>query len=104
MKVGRWAAQAAREFPCLRTKRMGNAVLLYSNRTEPDIIFRKDFDRMARSGKNLKIIFTLTSPEAVKTEWAGRTGFIDSAMISQEIPDYEERTFYICGPPAWCQV
>ncbi|NQU94643.1 MAG: FAD-dependent oxidoreductase [Candidatus Omnitrophica bacterium] len=73
-------------------------VLLYSNRTEDNIIFEKDFEDMAGRG-NLRVVHTLTSPDIDKKIWKGRTGYITDAMIKEEIPDYKERIFYICGPP-----
>ena len=30
----------------------------------------------------------------------GRTGYIDDKMIKEEVQDYHDRVFYICGPPA----
>jgi glycine betaine catabolism B len=72
-------------------------VLLYGNNTEADIIFRRDLDRQALSNRNLKVIYTLVSAD--KDTWTGKTGLIDRLMISQVIPDYNERVFYICGPP-----
>jgi ferredoxin-NADP reductase len=29
--------------------------------------------------------------------WQGKTGYIDARMITQEIPDYSERYFYLSG-------
>jgi glycine betaine catabolism B len=74
-------------------------VLLYGNNTESDIIFRQDLDQIARAHENMKIVYTLTSSNADEDDWQGRRGYIDKAMISEEIPDYNERTFYMCGPP-----
>jgi len=78
-------------------------VLLYGNNKEEDIIFREDFDRMARTNKNLRIVHTLTSPDIDRKLWPGRTGYIDDKMIKEEIPDYQQRIFYICGPPKMVQ-
>ncbi|MFA5369895.1 MAG: FAD-dependent oxidoreductase, partial [Candidatus Omnitrophota bacterium] len=78
-----------------------DAVLLYGNNTLSDIIFKKDLDRIAQSGKGLKIVYTLTSAgDEGLGVWRGRTGFINSGMIKEEMPDYAERVFYLCGPPA----
>ena len=74
-------------------------VLIYGNNTEEDIIFREDLDSMAAANKNLRIVHTLTSPDMNKRTWQGRTGYIDTEMIKEEIPDFEERVFYVCGPP-----
>jgi len=74
-------------------------VLLYGNRTEKDIIFRDDFDGMAKQNNAFRVIYTLTSPDIDKNAWQARTGRVDDNMIKEEIPDYKERVFYICGPP-----
>ena len=74
-------------------------VLLYGNNSEKDVIFKKDLDAMAESNKNLKIVYTLTTNGIDNNAWQGRKGFIDKAMVIEEIPDYTDRVFYICGPP-----
>ena len=74
-------------------------VLCYGNHREEDIIFRQDFDRLAKQNKNFRAVYTLTAPDIDKQKWPGRTGYIDAQMIKQEIPDYLQRVFYICGPP-----
>jgi len=74
-------------------------VLLYGNNREEDIIFRKDLDDMQAVNKNLRIVYTLTSPDIDRKTWQGRIGYIDDKMIKEEISDFNERVFYICGPP-----
>ena len=70
--------------------------LIYGNRTEKDIIFKKEFENMEKQNKNLKIVFTINE---TNEKWKGLTGFINGKMIKREIPDYEETVFYLCGPP-----
>ncbi|NQT23160.1 MAG: FAD-dependent oxidoreductase [Candidatus Omnitrophica bacterium] len=82
------------------TKLQTDIVLLYSNRTEDQIIFRGDFDEMQNASANIRIVYTLTSKELNKASWNGRTGYVNEGMIKEEIPDYLERVFYVCGPPA----
>ena len=72
--------------------------LLYSNRSPEDIIFRDDLEAMAAGGKGYKVVFSLDTVLRCPTNWKGRCGYIDAPMIRQEIPDYNERIFYICGP------
>lgn len=74
--------------------------LLYGNDREPDIIFRQDFDAMAGEKSNFKLVYTLTANDIDKQVWHGRLGYIDAGMIREELPDYKERVFFICGPPA----
>lgn len=73
-------------------------VLLYSSRTPEYLIFRNDFKVMQEANKNLRTIYTLTHCNE-KVEGC-RMGYIDDEMIRREVPDYSERMFYICGPPA----
>lgn len=75
-------------------------VLLYGNNTEEDIIFREDLDNMQSQNNNLRVFHTLTSPGAERNGWKGRTGYIDADMIRRDIPDFKDRVFYLCGPPA----
>jgi ferredoxin-NADP reductase len=75
--------------------------LLYGNRTENDIAFRKELEAMQKQNKNLKVVFTLNE---AYSGWKGATGFITADMIKKEIPDYKETVFYTCGPPAMVEI
>jgi ferredoxin-NADP reductase len=75
--------------------------LLYGNRTEEDIVFRKELEALQEQNKNLKIVFTLNEADS---EWKGATGFITADMVKKEIPDYKDTMFYTCGPPAMVEV
>ena len=81
------------------TKKPTDIVLLYGNNKEEDIIFREDLDEVQAANKNIRIVYTLISPDIDKSKWKGKTGFINDKMIKEEIADYKERVFYICGPP-----
>jgi ferredoxin-NADP reductase len=79
-------------------KRLNTKItLLYGNRSENDIVFRKEFEIMQKQNENLKVILLLNEPSS---GWKGPTGFINPELIKKEIPDYEETVFYTCGPPA----
>jgi ferredoxin-NADP reductase len=75
--------------------------LLYGNRTEEDIAFRKEFEALQEQNENLKIVFTLNEADS---KWTGATGFITADMIKKEIPDYKDTMFYTCGPPPMVKV
>lgn len=82
---------------CMDMKPKTMVTLLYGNHSEEDIIFRKELEEMQQQNSNLKVVFTLSEPGE---SWMGQKGRIDAGMIKREIPDYIERVFYICGPPA----
>jgi ferredoxin-NADP reductase len=75
--------------------------LLYGNRTENDIAFRKELETMQTQNKNLKAVFILNE---ASSEWKGATGLINADMIKREIPDYKETVFYTCGPPVMVDI
>lgn len=72
-------------------------VLLYANRTAKDVIFREDFDAMQKAHPKLKVSHILYEPDE---EYPTRVGLINAQITKEEIPDYSERKFYICGPPS----
>jgi ferredoxin-NADP reductase len=73
-------------------------VLLYSSRTPEYLIFREDFEAMASQDPEIKLVYTLTQCEEKIV--GCRVGYIDADMIKQEVPDFAQCVFYICGPPA----
>ena len=70
--------------------------LLYANRSSRDVIFKEDFNRIDKECSGFKVVYILSQPEA---DWQGKTGYISSGLITEEIPDYLKRQFYVCGPP-----
>jgi ferredoxin-NADP reductase len=79
-------------------KRLNTKItLLYGNRNENDIVFRKEFEAMQKQNANLKVVFILSE---ATSGWKGATGFINAELVKKEIPDYKETVFYTCGPPA----
>lgn len=61
-------------------------ILLYSNKTKEDIVFRDIFDAVKRMG--WKTIYINTETE----------GLLDEEKIKRQVPDYKERIFYLSGP------
>ena len=80
------------------TNSPSEAVVLYSARTEKDIIFREDFDEMRTRNPRLRVVYSITDG-APPPGWKGRTGRICSEMVGSEIPDFDRRLFFVCGPP-----
>ncbi len=78
-------------------QRLGTSVcLLYANRNLAEIAFKSEFDAMQGMSSRFKVVHSLDS---AGDEWTGRRGRIDAAAIREEIPDYRERRFFVCGPP-----
>jgi len=74
-----------------------DVVLLYSNRKEDDIAFKKDLRYWQSANKNIRVFFTLTDCEPKdKTCIYGR---ITKELVAENVRDAEERVFFIFGPP-----
>lgn len=71
-------------------------VLVYGNRNEEDIPFKDDLERFQSENPYFRMVYVLDNP---LKGWNGYVGFITKDIIEQEIPDYMERTFFVCGPP-----
>ena len=72
--------------------------LVYGSRFEDDIIFRDELAALEKANDFLTITHVLSEP---KSEYAGRTGFIDVALIKDLFGDHlDGKMFYVCGPSA----
>jgi ferredoxin-NADP reductase len=80
--------------------RIGSRVparLLYSARSEPDLIYRNDLDRLAAEADGPEVRYTLTrvQPEG----WSGYTRRIDAEMLGEFAwPTNRDQLAYVCGP------
>lgn len=70
--------------------KIANNKLIFTNKTESDIILKKEFNEML--GENF--INTLTDEKKDGYE----NGLIDIAFLREKITDFTQH-FYVCGPP-----
>ena len=82
---------------CMDKGTKSRITLVYGNRNQESIVFKEELDRLEKLNQNLRVIHTLSQPDE---KWKGRRGHIDVQMVLEEIPDYEECVFYVCGPPS----
>ncbi|MCD4702996.1 MAG: xylene monooxygenase [Methanosarcinaceae archaeon] len=73
-----------------------NIVLIESNKEECDIPFVEQLETLQQRNPHLHVVHTLTRPS---DDWSGCCGRVCESMILEEIPDYNDRIFYLCGPP-----
>ncbi len=74
----------------------GDIHLLYSNKTEADVIFLRELEDLQSRFKNLHVTLTLTRNES--KSWNHLTGRIDAALLARTVPDLVNLPIYICGP------
>jgi ferredoxin-NADP reductase len=66
--------------------------LLYGHRYEGDILFRAEWETLARSNPRFKYLFTLSRD----TNWKGERGYVQT-KVEGFVPDLNRKDFYICG-------
>ncbi len=81
----------------LATNQARDITLFYSVPSPAELAYDDVFEQ-ARAEIGLNTVYTLTDPTKVPARWVGRQGFIDPPMIAAEVPDYQQRLFYISGP------
>jgi ferredoxin-NADP reductase len=72
-------------------------VLLYGNRSQADIVFLRELDEISAL-KNIRVEHFLAEPPLAAKRGINN-GQIDRAAIARLVPDYNQRLFYISGPP-----
>jgi ferredoxin-NADP reductase len=86
---------------CLPT----TVTLLYSVRTEGDILFRRDLEELQARLNNFKHHILLSQPSA---EWSGPKGRLSREIVERTIQEPASNHFFICGPGAFmdaaCQI
>jgi len=75
-------------------------VLIYSNDTPEDIVFRDELDNLAEQSKWLTVCHTITQPADAVDTWSGRTGRINGDFIRKQAAHLKSPVYYVCGPPA----
>ncbi|WP_375687413.1 FAD-binding oxidoreductase [Pseudooceanicola sp. LIPI14-2-Ac024] len=68
---------------------LDGCTLIFSNKTEDDIILRETFEEMP----GLKCVFTVTDQNSARVE----TRKVDQAFLADHV-DPSQGTYYICGP------
>jgi ferredoxin-NADP reductase len=78
------------------------ARLLLSSRTQADIIYRAELEKLDDAGDGLTIFHTLTREKPAG--WAGFTRRVDEAMLKEVAwPKQENPAVFICGPTSFVE-
>ena len=70
--------------------------ILYSNKTENEILWKKEIESISNSSSQFSHEFTLT-----RENWKGTTGRVNKEMINKTGLQLQQTDFYLCGPPVF---
>lgn len=79
----------------LSTNTDRDMVMLYGCTNEDAALYLDEFRDFEKHYSNFKCIFVASDPSP---EYKGETGFMTKELIKKLVPDFSERTSYICGP------
>ncbi len=71
--------------------------LLYGCRTRDDVIFAREIDALRVRLAGLRVVVTLSRPDAA---WNGPTGRVGPDLVAAHVPDPAAARFFLCGPGA----
>lgn len=72
-----------------------DVVMLYGCRSSKAALYDEELRAYSENYPNFKYHLIVSDED---DSWNGETGFIDRNLIMRLVPDYAERTCYICGP------
>ncbi len=72
-----------------------NVILLWGSKTEQDIAFRKELEKMEFEMSSFKVVHVLSRQE----DWPGERGAIDAEKLKKYVDNFPSNQFFICGPP-----
>lgn len=72
-----------------------DVVMLYGCRSSEGALYDEELGLYSEKYPNFKYHLVISEKD---DSWNGETGFIDRNLIKRLVPDYAERTCYICGP------
>lgn len=76
----------------------GNIYLIFGNRYKKDILYRSEFEQLAKEHSRLRFIPVLSR----ETQWEGEKGYVHP--VYQEIfADRRDAWFYVCGWKEMCR-
>jgi len=72
--------------------------LVYSNRSQDEIVYRKEFDSLEKQNELFRVLHTLTRAEG--SSWQGPTGRIGGDLLRDAAHGLANPVYYVSGTPS----
>jgi len=80
----------------------GNYTLIYGNRTQQTIAYKKELDTLCKRIKTCNIVH-IFSDLAPNDSWRGYRGFVTKEILEKEVNFSLSPTFFVIGPPIFIE-
>jgi ferredoxin-NADP reductase/ferredoxin len=74
-----------------------DVVFFHSAHSERDLAFRSELELLAARNPRFRPVFTLTD-SSTPPGWTGLRGRISLPLLDEAVPDFRDRTVFLCGP------
>jgi ferredoxin-NADP reductase len=82
----------------LDTQERRDIIVFYAVKNINEIAYR-DVLSAAQAKIGVKVFYILTDKAALPRNWTGFAGRINEQTLMHTMPDYQERVYYLSGPP-----
>ncbi len=72
-----------------------NVLLKWGNKTEKDIAFRDELEKIAAVMPTLHVVHVLSN----QLDWSGEKGYVDLALLRKYLDGVANPQIFVCGPP-----
>ena len=72
--------------------------LVYSNRSEDEIVYRRELETLETQNARFRVLHTLT--RTTDDGWRGKTGRIDQELLHEATRDLADPIYYVSGTPS----
>jgi predicted ferric reductase len=72
-----------------------NVLLIWGNKTEKDIAFKSELEKMTWAMPSLRIIHVLSNQQ----DWSGDKGYVDAVLLEKLLDGFGNPQVFVCGPP-----
>jgi predicted ferric reductase len=76
------------------TKMKRDITLIFGNKTEKDIVFRGELEKMATEMAGLKVVHVMSEQD----DWSGEKGNIGAELLERHVDNLQDSQFFLCGP------
>jgi len=76
-------------------------IFFYVCNAEQDFVYKDLFKKAETVG--VKMVYIVTKPENCSKDFKGKTGYITKETLTEEVPDLNNRMFFLSGPDAMVQ-
>lgn len=76
-----------------------DVMLIYAAGAPAEFVYREIFDAAAATIP-FRTVYLLSGRQGIPPQWRGETGYVTPELIARQIPDYDDRLFYISGSGA----